>query len=509
MPRLLIRLWPHSLKGQVLLSLALALLLAQTIGAVLQYRVQLERRRDAEVHMLAFRFFNVDHHARDVALAAKSRAGQNGASKPAATGRAAAIDVDDKRWPGPDDRGPPADGPGGRGPPFQPLVSATFPVLSGDQRLDRTEHGLREIFAEQGQKLSDVVVVERRLADDPVSRARLAMRPVLGPDHGPTPDHVVLAAIRRQPAGNWLVARMMSPPGQPHQLLVLVVQTLILYAALVGAMALVVRRITQPLAALTGRVEEFARNRAQDGQLEPQGPEDLRRLILAHNEMERRIVALLDEKDVMLGAIGHDLKTPLSALRVRIETVEDEGERQRMADTIDDIASSLDDMLSLARVGRPSDPREATALSALVAAVVEEFEDMGEPVELATTTRVVLPLRATWLRRALRNLIGNALRYGHAARVSVARETDARGDWAVVRIDDDGPGIAEAEIAGMFAPFTRGEPSRNSETGGAGLGLTLARAIAEQHGGTLDLANRRGGDGVVAGLTATLRLPMQ
>jgi signal transduction histidine kinase len=115
-----------------------------------------------------------------------------------------------------------------------------------------------------------------------------------------------------------------------------------------------------------------------------------------------------------------------------------------------------------------------------------------------------MPLRATWLRRALRNLIGNALRYGERARVSLARE----GRQAVVRIEDDGRGIPEGEIAAMMEPFARGDASRNRETGGSGLGLTLARAIAEQHGGTLTLANRLGADGKPQGLLAELRLPL-
>jgi signal transduction histidine kinase len=175
-----------------------------------------------------------------------------------------------------------------------------------------------------------------------------------------------------------------------------------------------------------------------------------------------------------------------------------------MAATIEDITTSLDDILSLARVGRPSDPLERTELSALVASVVEEYEDMGEDVVLGDTQRIALPLRATWLRRALRNLIGNALRYGGQARISLVRD----GGAAVVRITDTGPGIPEADIAAMFEPFSRGEASRNRETGGAGLGLTLARAIAEQHGGSLRLSNRIAADGSVKGLAAELRLPL-
>ena len=113
--------------------------------------------------------------------------------------------------------------------------------------------------------------------------------------------------------------------------------------------------------------------------------------------------------------------------------------------------------------------------------------------------------RATWLRRALRHLIGNALRYGQAAHISLSRE----GGEAVIRIDDSGPGIPDGEIGRMVEPFTRGEASRNRETGGAGLGLTLARAIAEQHGGRLVLANRLDAKGAVTGLTAEIRLPLE
>jgi signal transduction histidine kinase len=129
---------------------------------------------------------------------------------------------------------------------------------------------------------------------------------------------------------------------------------------------------------------------------------------------------------------------------------------------------------------------------------------MGQPVSLTESARLAMPVRVTWLRRAIRNLADNALRYGKVARISQGRE----GDAAVIRIEDDGPGIPEGQLSAMLEPFTRGDPSRNSATGGAGLGLTLARAIADQHGGSLVLANRTGPDGAVAGLVATLRLPL-
>ncbi|KAJ8138755.1 hypothetical protein OY671_008032, partial [Metschnikowia pulcherrima] len=240
-----------------------------------------------------------------------------------------------------------------------------------------------------------------------------------------------------------------------------------------------------------------------DGQLVPGGPEDIRRSIEAHNAMEARIAGSLDEKDVMSGAIGHDSKTPSAASRVRIEAVEDDAERGRMAKVIEDINRSLDDILSSARVGRPSDPSEMTESSALGADGADEFEDMGEDVTSGDTARIVSPVRATWSRRAMRNSVSNASRYGQRARVSSARE----GNEAVLRIEDDGPGIPEGDIARMMEPFTRLEASRHTATGRTRLGSTSARAIADQHGGSSVLANRVEA-GRIAGSVATSRSPV-
>jgi signal transduction histidine kinase len=445
----------------MLLALALALLVAQSIGAILLYRAEAQRRESAVLSSAVFRLVRGPRALPASAEGAPSSSERMGVQ-----------------------------------------VSPHSPVRPGERRDSRAEKTLAEVLAAEGMPFTAVTVVERAIARDPLARHWLEHRGRAFAHGGPRPRRIVIAAIRR-PDGQWLHARVPVPGGQREILFTLIAQTLFIYLVLVGAAWLLLRRITRPLAELTRRLEGFATKRDPGGPLVPTGPEDLRRLIAAHNGMEARIAALLDEKDVMLGAIGHDLKTPLAALRVRIEAVEDEGERARLAAGIDDINRSLDDILSLARVGRPSDPLEPTELSALVASVVEEYEDMSEPVEIAGGTRIVLPLRGTWLRRALRNLIDNALRYGQRARVSLAREDG----FAVVRVDDDGPGIADSQIARMLEPFTRLDASRSSTTGGAGLGLTLARAIAEQHGGSLRLDNRWR-DGRIVGLAASLRLPL-
>ena len=464
------RMWPRSLQGQLLLGIALAVLLAQGISATLLWRAQVERREAALIHTAAIRIVTASREAAEGRI---ERARQS----PRLLAAARQLRIE--------------------------RVTAS-PLRPGDVREREAEEELAEILSDQGLDIAAVVVVHRPLRDNARLVGKLARQAALMGEHGrPAPDHLLVAAVELK-AGGWLLVRVPVPKGDPAIMASFIGQTLLLFALLVGAIALIVGRITRPLAALTRRLERFAATRAVDGQMPPEGPDDIRRLIVAHNAMEGRIAALLDEKDVMLGAIGHDLKTPLTALRVRIESVEDETERAKMAATIEDIVRSLDDILSLARVGRPSDPREPTELSALVANIAEEFEDMGEPVNFAPSERIVVPLRTTWLRRALRNLVSNALRYGQTARITLSRENG----FAVIRVEDDGPGIPDADLERMLEPFTRGDPSRNSVTGGAGLGLTLARAIAEQHGGSLRLANRQGAAGGVSGLIATLMLPL-
>ncbi len=464
---------PTSLMGQMLLAVAATLLLVQGLGATLVYRAQHERVQADTMNAAAFR------------LLSQVRGMDYVPSRPLPRG--------------------PFRGGLHR---FEVQSSTVSPLRPGEARNTGAESKLRELLTAQDFAASEVIVTRRAIAEDGYAKrqiARRAARRSIEPEaqQRALDADLYVAGVRRSPGGDWLVARVRAPPRPGAMLWPLLLQTLAIYVALVGVVALILRRITRPLAALTRQVAHFAATQDPSGQVAPMGPEDVSRLIVALNAMEWRIASLLDEKDVMLGAIGHDLKTPLAALRVRIESVEDETERGRMARTIEDIVRTLDDILSLARVGRPSDPLERTELSALVASVVEEYEDMGEPVELGETQRTVLELRPTWLRRALRNLIGNALRYGAQARISMKRD----GDRVVIRIDDDGPGIPEDSLEAMMHPFIRGDPSRNTETGGAGLGLALARAIAEQHGGALVLANRRNG-GDIAGLRAEIVLPL-
>ncbi len=199
----------------------------------------------------------------------------------------------------------------------------------------------------------------------------------------------------------------------------------------------------------------------------------------------------------MLGAIGHDLKTPLASLRVRIESVEDEDERAKMATTVEEMVQILDDILILARLGKSSETPVLTDLSALVEMVADELgpDDRLAVAESAEKCRAMV--RPVLLRRALRNLMGNALKYGGRADIAVRCD----GTFVAITIEDEGPGVAADQLTGLFEPFARAENSRNRASGGTGLGLTIARAIARAHGGDVILENRSEG-----GLRAILRV---
>jgi signal transduction histidine kinase len=478
--------WLRSLQGQMMVAIAAALLVAQGLSASLIWHEVHQRHIANLVNGAAMRMFD------DRALGAHADRGDTPELR-------AALLVRPARF-------------GPAGPADESLrlpralhvhIDPASPVLPGDQRLPEVETALRDVLVAQGEAPGPLLVVQRDATSDPLLRPALPglrIRFRLSDDVVLPP---LLVAAQRRPDGSWLTVRSFVPRTETALLLGLLRQTLLTYIILVGVVGLVLRRIARPLRALTDRIARFAADPGRSEPLQPEGADDIRRLIAAYNAMQARLRALLDEKDVMLGAIGHDLKTPLAALRVRIEAVADDTERARMAATIEDINRSLDDILSLARVGRPSDPIESTELSALVADIIGEYEDMGDDVVLDRTERTVAPVRATWLRRALRNLVSNALRYGQRARVHLHR--DAR--HAVLVVDDDGPGIPEGSIARMMEPFTRLDASRNTGTGGAGLGLTLARAIADQHGGSLTLVNRVE-QGRIVGLTATLRVPL-
>jgi len=305
---------------------------------------------------------------------------------------------------------------------------------------------------------------------------------------------VLLAA--EMPDGVWLNGRLEAPRGDPWLIARLLAATLALYALVLAATWWIARRIVRPVRDLTAAAERF-HGRSEPASVEPRGPADIRQAVEAFNAMNRRVSTLLDEKDRMLGAIGHDLRTPLASIRIRAESMEPAGERERLIGTVEEMAATLEDILVLARTGRPREQSRAMDLSALIDALIEDYRERGCDVSFEAGPSVVAEVQPNLLRRAVRNLIDNALRYGSSTRVRVGDGPDGR----TIVVEDDGPGIPDCELRAVLEPFRRLESSRNRETGGAGLGLAIAKAVAEAHGGSLRLSNRPEG-----GLTATLSI---
>jgi len=292
--------------------------------------------------------------------------------------------------------------------------------------------------------------------------------------------------------GKWLFTTSRVREGGPPIARLLIWQTLLIYAAVLMPLLWIGRKLSAPLGVLTSAAKEYSPH-AAPARMAERGPDDVRDLTRAFNDMQTRIGAMLAEKDHMLGAIGHDLRTPLASLRVRVESVEDAEERQGMVATIEEMNQMLADILSLARASSDRQPPQRLDLASLAEAVADDFAAMGADCTFEESDRTIVSVHAPAIKRAVRNLIDNGVKYGARARVSVRTE----GGQAVLRVEDDGPGIDPERIPDMLEPFTRLEQSRNRETGGSGLGLALVRAVMRAEGGQLSLFNRPDGGGFV------------
>ncbi len=279
----------------------------------------------------------------------------------------------------------------------------------------------------------------------------------------------------------------------------LVWQTLSLYLLLLVPIMLIAYRAARPLRDLTRAAR--ANPALRDAEpLEEEGPSDVRDLIAAFNAYRARIATMLSDKDRMLGAVGHDLRTPLASLRVRVEQVEDDALRDKMIASIEEMTAMLSDILALARSGAGTEAQERIPLRELIGELAADYQERSKDVTIGEVADVRVLARPMLLKRALRNLVDNAMAYGVRARLSVRAEAGI----AHLIVSDDGPGLTDAQIRALVEPFARGEQSRNRATGGAGLGLSIARDIAEGEGGSLTLAN-----GASGGLDAMIVLPVQ
>lgn len=266
--------------------------------------------------------------------------------------------------------------------------------------------------------------------------------------------------------------------------------------ALVGIAALfAVWREAQPLRELSRAVSRFS----GDGTpmlIAPRGAPELKRLIDETNRMQQRIATLLKGRTVLLGAVSHDLKTYITRLKLRIEMISDQDQQARAERDLDDMTVLIEDALAVARGGSQQDRTSTVDLAELLGTLCVDHPNF----ELSLSNEpLILAGSPVSLRRLFTNLLDNALRYGAKAPKITA---GAIGGHLRVLIDDDGPGIPEAERALVFEPFYRREPSRSRQTGGTGLGLAIAKQIVEMHGGSIALS-----DAPAHGLRVIVELP--
>jgi signal transduction histidine kinase len=314
--------------------------------------------------------------------------------------------------------------------------------------------------------------------------------------HGVQPGLSFVAQVRLRD-GTLVTFDARPPPaaaGWPYRLLISIA---VLLVAVIAVSLIAVRWITRPLKALSTAAEELGHN-IDRPPLEERGPLEVARAARAFNTMQARLAGYIRDRTRVLAAMSHDLKTPITRLRLRSELLEDPQLRLKVTQDLDEMEAMVAGTLDFLRGLENGEPVQPVDVMALLESLQADMRETGGQVEIDGGTVKPYPGRAQALKRCLRNLLENAVKYGDSARVAV-EDSDARLE---ISIQDEGPGLAPAELEKVFEPFYRVEGSRSRETGGTGLGLTIARSVAEAHGGSLVLRNRAEG-----GLEAALVLP--
>lgn len=356
-----------------------------------------------------------------------------------------------------------------------------------------------KIAADLNVSFADVVIAGERgpLSDRRVGRIirDRAARAGMGED-----EHFLIYPFQvgvRQADGTWAVVRTEGALGLTDWQ-----QRVALWFAL-SALAMspvawiFARRLSRPIQVFAEAAERLGRD-PRAPPLELKGPAEISLAARAFNQMQERLQRYVEDRTAMMGAIAHDLRTPLTRLRFRIESLP-EDQRAKYGGDLDQMEEMIAATLAFVRDATKPGERTPLELSSLVESLCDEMAETGAATEVEPSEKVVLDGDPMALRRLISNLLENAVKFGGRARARVFRDAD----HAVVEIDDDGPGIPPADAEKVFEPFYRREPSRSRQTGGIGLGLAVVRSIARGHGGDVSLINRAGG-----GLTARVELPL-
>ncbi|HUO21508.1 MAG TPA: ATP-binding protein [Caulobacteraceae bacterium] len=364
----------------------------------------------------------------------------------------------------------------------------------------------RESVARDMAISPDALVITSSSADRyTVRELHEAMRAAGHPQGGPGQPHqegFLIAPFKldmRRADGQWIEV---TPPRheflEPWQQHILIWFGLS-FLAVVPFSYLFARRLAAPITWFAAAADRLGRDpRAPPLSLPKRGGAEIRLATHAFNDMQERLRRYVEDRTSMIGAIAHDLRTPLTRLRFRVESAP-EDLREKMTADMDQMEAMIAATLAFVRDTATEPKRTKLELSSLLESVTDDMAETGANVRLEDSERVVINADSLALRRLFSNLLENAVKFGGAARARLFIENQA----AVVEVQDDGPGVPESELERVFAPFYRREPSRNRKTGGIGLGLSVARSIARSHGGELVLVNRPGG-----GLTARATLPV-
>jgi signal transduction histidine kinase len=324
-------------------------------------------------------------------------------------------------------------------------------------------------------------------------RPREARIAVLGPPGD-------FAASLRLPDGPWLNIRVQLPSPRPWHSDTFLAAFAVMTAAAAGLILWAVRRLTRPVRALSEAADRLGRD-VNAPPLPEDGPAEVATAGAAFNTMAERIRRFVGDRTQMLAAIGHDLRTPITRLKLRAEFMDDDEQRRKMLADLSEMEAMIAATLAFARDDAATEPSRLLDLAALCRTVADEATDarpdLAQHITYSGPEHFPVQARPVALKRAIANLVNNALDYGGAARLALHPGQPVR-----LTVEDDGPGIPGFQLEAVFQPFHRLEGSRNRETGGFGLGLPIARNILRAHGGDVALGNRAGG-----GLVAVATLP--
>ena len=313
---------------------------------------------------------------------------------------------------------------------------------------------------------------------------------------GPRPLFGTFVAAARQADGRWVVVRPRPDPfpnDWQKRLIVWFAGSLLVVTPIGYLFA---RRITAPIGRFVRAAETLGRDPSAPMMMLT-GPAEIGQAARAFNDMQARLKRYVEDRTAMMGAISHDLRTPLARIRFKLEGAPDQLKSSVVGD-IEQMEQMITSVLAFIRYASASRPRERLDLLSLVEVLVDEASEVGQEVALVAGVPATVDADALGLQRLFRNLIDNAVKYGHRARVSLFRE----GDEAVVEVADDGPGLSPGELERVFQAFYRAESARTLDGSGVGLGLAVARSLARAHGG--DVTLRSAGRGLVA----QVRLPV-